>query len=64
MTPDDLIKLLTATTMLMVRIERDSSSQADADAVRDMLVAAGYDAKAIMQGVCLALEAEDKDEVA
>ncbi len=64
MTPDDLIKLLTATTMLMVRIERDSSSQADADVVRDMLVAAGYDARVIMQGVCLALAAEDKDEVA
>ena len=62
MTQDDLIKLLAATTILMIRIERDCSSQADADIVRDMLVAAGYDAKVVMQGVCVALEAEDDSD--
>ena len=59
MTPEELIHLLAVTTMLMVRIERDVASQVDADIVRDALVAAGYDAKVIMSGVCERLEADD-----
>lgn len=59
MTQEDIIKLLSAVCVLVVRAERGKSTQDDADAVAALLAAADYNTKAVMAAVIGILEAED-----